>query len=146
MRYDTLEFRATDVLPSIDDTVMVAGLVRALAVTCLDEIERGSAPPMPRPELLQAAKWRAGRDGLSGELIDVRTARAKPAAGLVTDLLEHVRPALERLGDFNEVCYLVADTLRRGNGADRQRAVYERTGSFEDVVDALADETCEGTA
>ena len=146
MRYDTLEFRATDVTPSIDETVLVAGLARALAVTCLDEIERGTSTPMPRPELLQAAKWRAGRDGLKGELIDVRTGRAKPAAGLVADLLEHVSPALERLGDFNEVCFLVADTLRRGNGADRQRAVYERTGSFEEVVDALAAETSEGTA
>lgn len=146
MRYDTLEFRATDVPPSIDETVMVAGLVRALAVVCLDEIQRGTAAPTPRPELLQAAKWRAGRDGLRGELIDARTARAKPAAELVWDLLEHVRPALEHLGDLNEVCSLVADTLSRGNGADRQRAVYERTGSFEDVVDALAAETCAGVA
>ena len=144
MRYDTLEFRATDVPPSIDETVMVAGLVRALAVICLDEIKLGTATPMPRPELLQGAKWRAGRDGLSGELIDVRTARAKPAAELVTDLLQYVRPALEHLGDFDEVSFLVADTLRRGNGADRQRAVYDRTGRFEDVVDALAAETCAG--
>ncbi len=146
MSYDTLEFRATDVPPSIDETVMVAGLVRALGVTCLDEIEQGAAASKPRPELLQAAKWRAGRDGLRGELIDIRTGRAKPAAELVGDLLEYVRPALEGLGDFNEVCVLVAETLRRGNGADRQRAIYERTGSLEAVVDALAAETCAGTA
>jgi glutamate---cysteine ligase / carboxylate-amine ligase len=82
---------------------------------------------------------------LRGNLIDVLTATAKPAAELVTDFLEHVRPALEHLGDFSEVCFLVAETLRRGNGADRQRAVYSRTGSFTDVVDALAAETCEGT-
>jgi glutamate---cysteine ligase / carboxylate-amine ligase len=51
MRYDTLEFRATDVPPSIDETVMVAGLARALVLTCLDEIDRDTATPVPRPEL-----------------------------------------------------------------------------------------------
>ena len=146
LQHDTLEFRATDVPSSIDEIVMIAGLVRALASTCLQEIEQGVPELRPRPELLQAAKWRAGRDGLGSELIDVRSATAKPAAELVAELVEYGASALERLGDLDEVSTLVGETLRRGNGADRQRAVFERSGRLEDVVDAVAAETCEGIA
>jgi carboxylate-amine ligase len=60
-------------------------------------------------------------------------------------MLEHIREGLDRLGDLEEVCALVQETLRRGNGADRQRAAFKRSGRLEDVVDELAAETCAGT-
>jgi carboxylate-amine ligase len=39
----------------------------------------------------------------------------------------------------------VRDTLKRGNGAKRQRRAYEQAGRFEDVVDLLIEETAQGT-
>ena len=55
------------------------------------------------------------------------------------------RPALEEHGDWNEASVLVGDTLNRGNGAVRQRQVYERSGELEEVVDALIEDTAKGT-
>ena len=44
-QFETLEFRVADVLPRVEEAVMVAGLVRALAHTCHDAAVRGEPAP-----------------------------------------------------------------------------------------------------
>ena len=60
-KQETLEFRVADVCMDVDEAVMVAGLTRALAFTCHQAALAGEPDPVPRPELLRAAKWRAAR-------------------------------------------------------------------------------------
>jgi glutamate---cysteine ligase / carboxylate-amine ligase len=141
VRQPTLEFRVADVCLEADEAVMVAGLVRALAFTGHAAAARSDPVPEPRPELLRAAKWRAARSGLEGDLVDVVGARALPAAELVEVFLAAVRPGLEAAGDLEEVTALVRATLARGTGAARQRAVFRRTGRLEAVVDLVIAET-----
>ena len=141
----TIEFRVADVCARIDEAVMLAGLVRGLVRTCDDEARRDAPWPRTRPELLRAAHWRAARYGLEGEMIDLVEQKAVPATALVQTLLDKVRPALEAAGDWEETSALVAQTLQEGNGAMRQREVYRRNGSMEDVVDSLIAETARGT-
>jgi carboxylate-amine ligase len=141
VRQPTLEFRVADVCLEADEAVMVAGLVRALAFTGHAAAARGDPVPEPRPELLRAAKWRAARSGLEGDLVDVVGARALPAAELVEVFLAAVRPGLEAAGDLEEVPALVRATLARGTGAARQRAAFRRTGRLEAVVDLVIAET-----
>ena len=144
-RFETLEFRVADVCLTLDEAVMLAGLVRGVARAAYDDARRGGARPDVRPELLRAAKWRAARFGLEADLIDVGEGRSAPAREVVGKLLEHVRPALEEFGEWEEVAALVAEVSARGTGAARQRAAYARRGSFEGVVDYAADETAKGT-
>jgi glutamate---cysteine ligase / carboxylate-amine ligase len=140
-RQATLEFRVADVLMDVDETVMVAGLARALAFTCHQAAARGEPVPEPRPELLRAAKWRAARSGLDGDLVDVAGVRALPAAELVEVFLAAIRPGLEAAGDLEEVTGLVRATVARGTGAARQRAELRRTGRLEAVVDLVVEAT-----
>jgi carboxylate-amine ligase len=140
-RQETLEFRVADVCMEVDEAVMVAGLVRALAVTAHAAADRGDPDPRPRPELLRAAKWRAARHGLDADLVDVLGRRARPAADLVEAFLTEVRPALEEAGDLGEVTELVRATLAGGTGAARQRQAFRRTGRLEDVVDLVVEAT-----
>lgn len=144
-RFDTLEFRATDIGLSVDEAVLIAGMARALAQTCHDEAVRDreqQAVFVPaRPELLRAAEWRAARYGLEGELIDVQIGKSVPAPQLIEKLLAFVRPALEKTEDWDEVSQLLNRVLESGNGATRQRRIYEKTGKLEDVVDYVAQET-----
>jgi carboxylate-amine ligase len=58
---DTVEVRVTDVCLSINEAVMVAGLVRALVRTCYEQAQRGEPFPAVRPELLRAARQWAAR-------------------------------------------------------------------------------------
>jgi carboxylate-amine ligase len=140
-RQETLEFRVADVCMGVDEAVMVAGLARALALVCHDAAARGEPDPASRPELLRAAKWRAARHGLDADLVDAAAGRARPAAEMVRLFLDRVRPGLEAAGDLEEVTELVETTVARGTGAARQRAVFERTGSLEAVVDLVVEAT-----
>lgn len=143
-RFETIEFRVTDVCLRVDEAVMIAGLVRGLVQRCI-ELARAHVPyQVARPELIRAAHWRAARYGLERELLDVEAARAVPARQHIEALLTFVRPSLESNGDWSEIRELVEETLRRGNGATRQRLVYERSGRLEDVVDFMIEETVQG--
>ncbi len=140
-RFETLEFRVTDVCLTVDEAVMVAGLVRALARTCYEHYLSGEPLPHVRPEMLRAAKWRAARYGLEADLISVQEGRAVPTGELIERVLTRLREALEADGAWEEVSELVRATLARGNGAARQRAAFARAQSFEDVVDYIVAQT-----
>ncbi len=147
-RFKTLEFRATDVCLSVDEAVLVAGLVRGLAKTCFElaalDLERQAVWVPTRPELLRAAEWRAARYGIEGELIDVQNGTSVAASELIGNLLDFVRPASEEAGDWEEIHALATQVLQGGNGAMRQRAAYRKNGSFEDVLDLVTEETARG--
>jgi carboxylate-amine ligase len=142
--HDTLEFRIPDACPTIDEAVLQAGLCRALARTCLHEAACGLPVPALRPELIEAAKWRAARFGIDDNLIDVLAAEGVPARALLDRFLSYLRPALEEAGDWEEVAGLVERARRCGTSAHRQRRAFTERQSLEDVVDLLVDEASSG--
>lgn len=143
-RFETLEFRVTDVCLRVDEAVMIAGLARALARTCHDDAARDAPMTSVSPELLRAAKWRAARFGLEDSLIDIENGRPVAAPELVRRLLDFVRPSLEDDGDWDEVSTAVEETFAAGTGACRQRDAYRRAGRLEEVVDLIVEETSTG--
>ena len=140
-RYDTVEFRVSDSNLTIDDSVMIAALVRALVKTCHGQVADGRQRPAPRTELVRAATWRAARYGLGGTLVDLANCRSRPAQEVVASFLELVRPALEEAGEWDEVDTQVRRVLDGGTGAARQRCAFDRRGRLEDVVDFALQET-----
>jgi glutamate---cysteine ligase / carboxylate-amine ligase len=133
-RYPTVEIRVADVCADLEDTLVVAGVCRALVETGARSAERGE-PPSPVPtSLLRLATWRAGHDGVDGVLVDPTTSRPAPAAVVVRRLLQEIRPALEDVGDLERVEEGVDRLLADGSGATRQRRTFERTGQLVDVV------------
>ena len=115
----TVEVRISDVPLTIDETVLLATLVRALVMTY-----DGSPGPKLEPEVLRAAYWLAARDGLEGNGLDVLHAKPLPMTQLIDLLINHVGDALQELGDTDRV----EDTLQRliaeGNGAVKQRKAF----------------------
>jgi carboxylate-amine ligase len=132
--YPTVEIRVADVCLRAEDAVLLAGLCRALVETAAGEWAAAEAAPAIPTAMLRLAMWQAGREGLTGDLLDPRTMRPRPAADVLADLLEHVRPALADSGDEALVEHRLEQVLSRGTGARRQRATYERTGDLADVV------------
>jgi carboxylate-amine ligase len=127
-KWPTVEVRTADVVLRVDDAVTLAGVVRGLVETAAREARAGTAPPPAPAQVLRLAAWRAGRSGLTGDLVHPRNGRPAAAADVVTALLEHVRPALSDAGDEQRVSDGVAAILRRGTGADLQRRVHRETG------------------
>jgi carboxylate-amine ligase len=137
----TLEIRATDVPMHVGETVALAALVRALVMTALARTDRGEPAPQPPAELLRAAYWRAARDGIDGNGIDVHTSQPTPAVELVQRLVKHAHPALDQSGDFEVVTAWLHGLIKNGTGATRQRAAFARSRSLADVVDHLIAQT-----
>ncbi|WP_455351706.1 carboxylate-amine ligase [Streptomyces sp. SYSU K217416] len=135
----TLEVRVADVNADLDTTVLYAALVRGLAATLLAEARDIGAPPPDIPAgRLHAAHWHAARYGTAGPSLDAFTGRQVPVHVLMNDLVERATPGLAAAGDLELVRELLARARRLGTGADRQRAVYRRSGGLRDVVDHLA--------
>jgi carboxylate-amine ligase len=119
--FPTVEIRVTDVCLDVQDTVLVAALVRALVDTATKAWASGEDAPDVPTELLRLATWRAGHDGIDGVLLDPYTARPLAATDVLGQLLEHVEPALLEAGDLDFVERQLGAVLRRGTGAWRQR-------------------------
>ena len=141
----TIEFRVMDACMTIDETVMITGLIRALVQTCYEQLQQERAYPAIPLELLRMAHWRAARYGLHANLIDLYNEKTVPAQKLIKQMLAFLRPALESTNSWHEVSALVNATLHNGNGATRQRAIYHHTNSHAAVVDFIVAETARGT-
>ncbi|HXV94783.1 MAG TPA: carboxylate--amine ligase/circularly permuted type 2 ATP-grasp protein [Pseudonocardia sp.] len=133
----TVELRICDACPDADDVVLVAGLFRALVARARSDHAAGLPLPDHRHEILRAATWRAARSGLEGDLVDLCGPALVAPALLVGQLVDHLRPQLEELGDWEQVLELSQATFARGSGAALQRRAFGRRGELADVVDAL---------
>ena len=143
-RYPTIEIRVADVCATADDTVLIAGLVRALVATALDDLAAGRPAPRVPGLAVRAAHWNAAHQGLGGTLLDPREGRPRPAWDLVDELVSTVRPALEQQGDQELTASLLARLRAGGTGAQRQRDVLKRTGSLPEVLADLGRRTVTG--
>jgi YbdK family carboxylate-amine ligase len=133
-RYPTIEVRVADVCLLIDDTVLIAALVGALVETAAREWRAGR-PALPAPAAqLRLATWRAARSGLRRDLVHPLTGHPAPAETVVRALLDHTAPVLAETGDLFTVERLLLGVLKRGNGAEQQWEVHQRTGDLAEVV------------
>ena len=120
--FPTVEVRVADVPATVDETVLLATLIRAAVMTALEADGRGDDGARLPPAALRAAYWKAAHDGLSGHLLDsVNDSAAVPARQQMDALVQRVRPALEALGEYDRVTAELDRILAQGNGAMRQR-------------------------
>jgi YbdK family carboxylate-amine ligase len=139
----TLEFRLADVCTEVDDVVLHAALAGSLVRVLAGRVERGEPCPRPRPELLRAARWRAARHGLEGQLFDPLTCALVPARVAVRRLLDELRDDLSDRGEWAVVVELVERLFERGTSATRQRRTWLHTGDWREVAAGIVRE---GTA
>lgn len=128
----TVEFRMGDVCTDPDDAVLHAALCRSLVSTLAGRLDT-PAPPV-RPEVLRAARWRAARHGLGGQLLDPVGGTLVLASDALRALLAELAEDLTSRGEFDEVSGLVDQLLGRGTSAVRQRRVLAATGDPGAVV------------
>lgn len=144
--FPTVEVRVADVPATVAETVLLATLIRAGVMTALQA--RADGEPLPRltDSAVRAAHWKSAHDGLDGHSLDLlHHNTSAPTEALVGQLINHVRPALEELGDYDMVREELARIIKQGNGAMRQRRAWQRRGEVSDVIAELAAATVAGT-
>lgn len=141
--FGTIEVRVCDMATRVDEAAALAALIQAIFVKLYLLFEKNLTFRVYPLALLNENKWRAVRYGIDGEIIDFGKEKAVPARDLLPELLEFVDDVLDLLGSRSVVGY-VERILQEGTSADRQLAVYERTGDLKAVVDQLIAETVAG--
>lgn len=135
----TVELRVADAAITAEEAALQAALSRALVRTALAGHAAGHEAPAVDDQVGAAAVWSAARYGLKGPGVHPVHARQVPATTLVRELIEHVRPALEEVGDSTFVHKTVTALRRRGIGAERQREAAE--GGTAAVLRMLTEQT-----
>jgi glutamate---cysteine ligase / carboxylate-amine ligase len=129
----TVELRAPDVQTQPARTTSLAALAQCLVATTHEHAPEG-------PLFTEENKWRAARYGLDARLHDFSTGQSATARDSARGLQETLRPVSQDLGCESELEGLL-EIVEGGTGADRQRAVFEKRGSTEDVARYLAEAT-----
>jgi carboxylate-amine ligase len=94
--------------------------------------------------MIEENKWRAVRFGLDGKLIDFGKQEELPARELIAEILHwFVDEVVDELGSRKDVEYAL-EIMRTGSSADRQLAVFDRTGDLTQVVRHVVAETADG--
>ena len=86
--------------------------------------------------MINENKWRAGRYGIDGSMIDFGKEAEVNTRVLIYELLDFVDDVVDDLGSRNAINY-VQKILEQGTGADRQLAIYNQTQNYKDVVDYI---------
>ncbi len=141
--FDTIEFRICDVPLLIEETMAITALFQALVVKLYKLRLQNMSFIMYTRALINENKWRASRYGLDGKLIDFGKQAQVDTRALIHELLDFVDDVVDELGS-RQAINDVKKILENGTGADRQLKVFEQTGSLNQVVDYIIDQTLIG--
>ena len=149
-RFDTLEFRISDICTTIDEAVCIAALFQAIVAKLVKLRRQNLSWRHYRQMYITENKWRAMRYGIKGQMIDFGMQEERPFHFLMEELLDILEDVVDELGSRDEVNYLHT-ILKNGTSADRQVRVYRQNGGDDNreealkaVVDNLVRETKQG--
>jgi glutamate---cysteine ligase / carboxylate-amine ligase len=141
--FNTVEFRICDVPMTVMETITIAALFQGICAK-LYKLRTQNLNFIIYPRaLINENKWRAGRYGIEGSMIDFGKETEVNTRVLIYELLDFIDDVTGHLGIRNAVSN-VHKILEDGTGADRQLKVYEQTDSLPAVVDYIHDQFLEG--
>lgn len=141
--FNTVEFRICDVTMTVMETITITALFQGICAK-LYKLRTQNLNFIIYPRaLINENKWRAGRYGIEGSMIDFGKETEVNTRVLIYELLDFIDDVTGPLGIRNAVSN-VHRMLENGTGADRQLKVYEQTNSLPAVVDYVRDQFLAG--
>ncbi len=131
--FNTVEFRICDIPMTVNETIAIAALFQAICAKLYKLWNKNMNFIMYQRALINENKWRAGRYGIDGTLIDFGKEAELNTRSLIYELLDFVDDVLDDLGSRHAIEY-IHKMLENGTGADRQLKVYEDTGDLAEVA------------
>lgn len=123
IRYPTLELRVADSCTLLGHTLAIAALYRCLVRLADRRPEWNRGLTGASRALVAENLWRAQRDGVRAELIDVATGDAQPFAACLDAALASVAEDADALGCAAEAA-AAREIVGGGTSADRQAAAF----------------------
>ena len=141
--FNTVEFRICDVPMTVMETITIAALFQGICAK-LYKLRTQNLNFIIYPRaLINENKWRAGRYGIEGSMIDFGKETEVNTRVLIYELLDFIDDVTAPLGIRNAVSN-VHKMLEEGTGADRQLRVFEQTNSLPAVVDYIHEQFLAG--
>jgi glutamate---cysteine ligase / carboxylate-amine ligase len=131
--FGTVEIRAMDAQTRIEHTLGLAALIQAMVKELAEHYDSGGELARYPYEILEENRWLAARHGLDGQLVDLPHKRLVSTKELARRLVDRLRPHAQDLGAEQEFDG-IEDIIERGDGATRQRMVFEANHDFNEVV------------
>ena len=138
-RLGTVEIRICDAVSRLDDAVALTAFCQALVKYFSEQHERGEHVPSYHRILTSENKWLAARYGLEAPVMDLATGRRNrvPLAQLIRRTLREIEPHARELGSERELAG-IREILAHGNGADRQRRIFNANRDIVEVVQEIS--------
>src|SRR3954447_13127708 len=134
--FNTVEFRICDITMTVDETIALASLFQAICTKIYKLRMQNMNFIQYSRALINENKWRAGRYGIDGFLIDFGKEEEINTRVLIYELLDFVDDVVDELGSRHRLTY-IHKMLEQGTGADRQLKVYEDTKNLVNVADYI---------
>jgi glutamate---cysteine ligase / carboxylate-amine ligase len=131
--FGTVEIRAMDAQTHVEHTLALAALIQAMVKELAEHYEAGGELKDYPWEMLDENKWLAARHGLEGELVDLPDRSTVPAKQLAKRLYDRLKEHAQDLGGADAL-EGIKDLVEHGNGAFRQRKVYEANRDFKELL------------
>jgi carboxylate-amine ligase len=141
--FNTVEFRICDVPMTVDETIAIAALFQAICAKIYKLRSQNLNFIQYSRALINENKWRAGRYGIDGHLIDFGKEEEVNTRVLIYELLDFVDDVVDQLGSRHRLAY-VHKILEGGTGADRQLKIHESTKNLQPVVSYMRDQFLAG--
>ncbi|MFW9113828.1 glutamate--cysteine ligase [Corynebacterium striatum] len=138
-KWGTVEVRVSDSSSNLRELSAVVALTHCLVVHYDRMIDRGEELPILQPWHVAENKWRGARYGMDALVITSRETDERWIKDELADLVEELTPLARELGCAEELA-LIHEIIDDGAGYERQRALYEETGSWQKVVEATCQE------
>jgi carboxylate-amine ligase len=132
----TVEIRACDAQTRVEHTVGLAALIQAMVKELCEHFESGQQLSTYPWQMLDENRWLAARHGLDGDLVDLPSSDRVATRTLAYRLLDRLKEHAEDLGSADALG-AVREILSHGNGAHRQRVVYEANHDLREVMAAI---------
>ena len=129
--FGTVEIRAMDAQTHVEHTLGARGADPGDGQGAGRALRGGQASSPRYPyEMLDENRWLAARHGLDGELVDLPHERLVPTKELARRLYDRLREHAQDLGAGRRARGDRGPASSDGNGAYRQRVVYEANHDF----------------
>jgi carboxylate-amine ligase len=141
--YNTIEFRITDMLLTVDEAMCVVAVIQAIVAKLYRLTITNTSFNIYRIALIRENKFRAARYGIDGKMIDFGLKEEVETRLLLQELLDFIDDVVDELGSREEINY-IHTIMKEGTGADKQLAIFEQTQDLTKVVDMITSEFTKG--
>jgi len=135
--FGTVEVRVCDAMTKLEESMAVVALIQCLVAKINQELDSSSQRKWTREQdwIAPENQWIASRDGLEGMIIVDVLGKRQKISDCILDLIQLLSPIAKALQCLEELHFL-KEIIKNGNGAQRQRKVFQKTGSIKEVVAA----------